>query len=361
MDTKRLQAAIKKGKATWEAGVTNVSELEAPAKKAHLGLVVDEATRVRNKAMIAALNQSVKAIPAAFAFKAPGAVDWRNHNGSNWVTPVKDQQSCGSCVSFATCGTIEARARIVCNDPALNLDLSENQLFFCGCGNCCDTGWNFEPALDFAQATGVAFEADSAYTPVNKPCPAAPPRLKITTWREVLPVPDRKQSLANKGPMVGGMAVFEDFYNYTGGIYQHVTGELLGYHAIVVVGYSDAEDCWICKNSWGTGFGEAGFFRIAYNDDSGMDTEFGFYEVDLACPTPAPQPPSTCAEYVPLLNQVLTAARSNYRLRSGLRYHVCNRGWRPWLGDSEITIIRNVLLILRECPQYREPFCRILR
>ena len=68
MDTKKLQAAIKKGKVTWEAGTTTVSELDVPAKKGHLGLIVDETTLVRNKAMIKALNESVKAIPAAFAF-----------------------------------------------------------------------------------------------------------------------------------------------------------------------------------------------------------------------------------------------------------------------------------------------------
>ena len=33
---------------------------------------------------------------------------------------------------------------------------------------------------------------------------------------------------------------------------------------MAIVGYDDNTGCWICKNSWGTGWGEQGFFRIAY-------------------------------------------------------------------------------------------------
>jgi C1A family cysteine protease len=39
-----------------------------------------------------------------------------------------------------------------------------------------------------------------------------------------------------------------------------------------VVGYDDGQGCWIAKNSWGTGFGESGFFRIAYGQ-VGFDAE----------------------------------------------------------------------------------------
>jgi hypothetical protein len=39
-----------------------------------------------------------------------------------------------------------------------------------------------------------------------------------------------------------------------------------------IVGYDDVEGCWIVKNSWGTGWGEQGWFRIAYGDSSGIDS-----------------------------------------------------------------------------------------
>jgi C1A family cysteine protease len=39
---------------------------------------------------------------------------------------------------------------------------------------------------------------------------------------------------------------------------------MAGGHCVEIIGYDDNLGCWICKNSWGTGWGEAGYFRIAY-------------------------------------------------------------------------------------------------
>jgi C1A family cysteine protease len=47
---------------------------------------------------------------------------------------------------------------------------------------------------------------------------------------------------------------------------------------VCVVGYNDARKFWIVKNSWGTGWGEGGYFRIAYGQ-VGLDGEFPFYYV----------------------------------------------------------------------------------
>lgn len=82
------------------------------------------------------------------------------------------------------------------------------------------------------------------------------------------------------------MAVYQDFQYYTGGIYEHVWGSFLGYHAIVIVGYGieNGKDYWICKNSWDIDWGENqfgehiddpkpgdpdssnGYFRIAFGE-----------------------------------------------------------------------------------------------
>jgi hypothetical protein len=40
---------------------------------------------------------------------------------------------------------------------------------------------------------------------------------------------------------------------------------------VTIVGYDDGQQCWICKNSWGPGWGESGFFRIGYGE-CGIDT-----------------------------------------------------------------------------------------
>jgi hypothetical protein len=67
-----------------------------------------------------------------------------------------------------------------------------------------------------------------------------------------------------EGPIVAQLNVYEDFRDYTGGVYEHVWGEPLGVHVVAIVGYNEIENYWIVKNSWGTGWGESGWFKIRY-------------------------------------------------------------------------------------------------
>ena len=178
--------------------------------------------------------------------------------------------------------------------------------------------------------------------------------------RRVLSASDRKSVLAAKGPMVAGLAVYDDFYSYTGGVYRVTSQTLVGYHAVCVVGYDDAQQCWVCKNSWGAGFGEAGNFRIGYGE-SGVDTDFAFYDVDVDCPDGDGPTPDTCQQYVDYLRQVIAASRGHSALRAYVRYYVCRRGRRPWTYNASVVrVVRSVALVLQHCPQYRQPFCRAI-
>lgn len=42
----------------------------------------------------------------------PENFDWRDVNGVNYVAPVRDQASCGSCYTFASMAQLESRVRI---------------------------------------------------------------------------------------------------------------------------------------------------------------------------------------------------------------------------------------------------------
>ncbi len=281
-----LQRAIEDQGYSWSIGPTPLSVMPPEEQDRRLGLRLVPEEMARIEAMMSTMA------PRAVEF--PPAWDWRDVDGADWTTPIRDQRACGSCVAFGTVGVLETMLKRYHDDAGLEVDLSEAHLFFCGCGACCDKGWWPSYALDYARDSGVPDEACFPYQDHNMPCSDScddwPSRaVRVVNWSEVLDVGVRKEWLATKGPMVGCMAVYRDFFSYTGGVYRHTSGSLAGYHAICVVGYSEADECWICKNSWGTGWGEAGWFRIGYGE-CGIDSEFAMYGVESVTP-PGPEPP----------------------------------------------------------------------
>ncbi len=89
------------------------------------------------------------------------------------------------------------------------------------------------------------------------------------------------------------MELFEDIYHYAGGVYEPSSQVSYGGHFVLITGWDDAVGAWICKNSWGNGWGEntyesgreAGFFRIAYGA-SGIQRYDPFYAVVPPCDCP---------------------------------------------------------------------------
>jgi C1A family cysteine protease len=201
--------------------------------------------------------------------------------GKNFITPIKNQGGCGSCVAFGVAATAEGTLRRQRNDPNLNVDYSEAHLFYCYArdeGRRCNNGWWPSRALNALRDKGVVDEACFPYTAgdqVCKLCSNWQSRLtKITGWHSITSTAQMKEWLSTKGPLVACYTVYQDFYNYHGGIYRHVSGGVVGGHCVSCVGYNDAQKYWIMKNSWGPGFGENGYFRIAYGEcgiDSSMD------------------------------------------------------------------------------------------
>jgi C1A family cysteine protease len=77
-----------------------------------------------------------------------------------------------------------------------------------------------------------------------------------------------KTDLSTNGPFENGFAVYQDFLTYKSGVYYHQTGGFLGYHATMHLGWGNANnmDYWIVQNSWGTVWGQKGFFWIKMGD-----------------------------------------------------------------------------------------------
>lgn len=275
IDVGDLRAAIANSGAGWEAAETPIVRLMASGNGNLFGLALTEPERVNLLARADALEDEAGLLAAAGP--PPRAVDWRVDGG---VSPVRSQRDCSACVAFALCGVLEGRAMILSPERGTGLDLSEADLFACGCPGGCSSGWEPEAALQRAMDVGIGLEADFPYKPTDQPCVQIRPAIRVRGWSAATTIDARKQAIASNGPVMAGMRTYEDLSYYVSGVYQHVTGALTPSHAVCVVGYDDDTACWIVKNSWGADWGEDGFFRIAYQE-CGIDTDFPFFDPDL--------------------------------------------------------------------------------
>ena len=240
----------------------------------------------------AMLNQTVpSAAPGDAWFEPdlnralPAALDWRN-NGGNFVTPVRNQNigNCGACWAFAAVASAEARHawRNRLTDPQMNL--SEQQVVSCSGGGNCITGGYCSSALDYLRDTGAADESCFTYVGSYLNCDlrcadSADRAVRIQSWSLVTEWDYTSTDLIKNalldGPVSTWFQVYQDFYAYEGGVYQHVWGSPILGHYVLIVGWDDAAQAWLVKNSWGTAWGGlGGYFWVAF---AGANCQFGAY------------------------------------------------------------------------------------
>jgi cathepsin B len=73
-----------------------------------------------------------------------------------------------------------------------------------------------------------------------------------------------KMEIMTHGTVTAAFTVYMDFPTYTSGVYQHLSGEAEGGHAIKMIGWGTEGglDYWLCVNSWNSSWGDEGTFKI---------------------------------------------------------------------------------------------------
>ncbi len=271
----------------WEAEHTSVSDLSTSEKQNLCGVELSALQATMHFRRPREQEEILKRRPTT---RIPDRFDWRNANGTDFASPILNQAHCGSCVAFAAIGTLETQLNISRQTPYSPWELSPQFLFSCG-GGTCNKGWTGEAAAQFLQKVGVTDDSCFPYSSgatgqdlaCHDACPNAQQRLtRISGYarptKGALSLTAVAEALRS-GPLMTQMVVYEDFTFYRRGVYRHVAGKVLGGHMISIVGYDSDEQAWIVRNSWGQSWGEDGYFRIAWDDTSGLAESTWLFEV----------------------------------------------------------------------------------
>jgi C1A family cysteine protease len=211
------------------------------------------------------------------------SMDWRELGA---VTPVKDQQNCGSCYAFSTTGGLEGAYQIKTGNL---VSFSEQQILDCGnrkSGHGCNGG-DMGGSYDWIHTNGgLCEEQEYAYfsgeTGKAGDCSSDKCSLvagsKVAETVYVQPNSDSAMmaALQMQPVSVAIEADQRDFQLYKSGVFTGSCGTSLD-HGVLLVGYGsfntgsttgskDSADYYIMKNSWGQSWGDNGYCYLGRGD-----------------------------------------------------------------------------------------------
>ena len=240
---------------SWTMGVNQFADLTEDEFKARFTGGLRQAKKSLRRAAVGPFNVTAN----------PTSVDWSQKGA---VTPVKNQEQCGSCWAFSTTGSVEG-AWFISNGTLPSL--SEQQLVDCSTaeGNQGCNGGLMDYAFQYIISNkGITTEASYPYTATGpNSCEASgkPVAATLSGYKDVAP----NNELALETAIVQqpvSVAVEADqsvFQFYSGGVMDSTCGTQLD-HGVLAVGYgTDAgKDYYKVKNSWGESWGEKGYIRL---------------------------------------------------------------------------------------------------
>ncbi|KAH7823297.1 putative cathepsin B5 cysteine protease [Monocercomonoides exilis] len=185
------------------------------------------------------------------------------------MVPVRKQGSCGSCWAHSASESAGNRLNILgCSRGVLSV---QDQV---SCNSACFKCLGCPPpqTWKYIKQTGLATEKCIPYVSADKRIPQCPKkcvngsdivRVKATSYSHI-PAKNMQQELYEHGPFQASFITYEDFRQYKSGVYKHLTGKLKGAHCVMVMGWGTENGIpyWLVQNTYGTEWGEDGFFKI---------------------------------------------------------------------------------------------------
>ena len=250
---------------SWNMAINEFGDItHAEFRKRHVGKVF---TRLRTKISYSCDDFgfcSDHSIPEKLRDNLPTTWDWTTRGA---VTPVKNQQSCGSCWAFSTTGALEGLHAITKGNLT---SFSEQELVDCS-GSFGDQGCFgglMDDAFQFVKQKGICTEKSYPYEARDDTCKNCKSIFKIGGYHDV---PTKQESALQNAAYTQPISVaiegdHPSFQFYSSGVYDGDCGYTLD-HGVLVVGWGveSGKDYWKVKNSWGGSWGDEGYILLARN------------------------------------------------------------------------------------------------
>ncbi|KAM9354992.1 cathepsin Bb [Pholidichthys leucotaenia] len=290
---------INKANTTWTAG-QNFHNADISYVRGLCGVIL-------NGPKLPEVSHNLRGIRLPDSFDA--RQEWPN---CPTIKQIRDQGNCGSCWAF---GAVEAMSDRLCiqTDGKVSLEISAEDLLTCcdECGMGCFGGfpsaaWTYWSTNGLV--TGGLYDSKVGCRPytiapcehhvngTRPPCQGEVETPKCVQQcidgysplfkrdkhfgKTTYSVPSKQEQIMTElymnGPVEAAFSVYADFLQYKSGVYQHVTGEMLGGHAIKILGWGEENGTpyWLAANSWNNDWGDNGYFKIKRgNDECGIESE----------------------------------------------------------------------------------------
>ena len=218
---------------------------------------------------------NVNSLPSKYSSRTAG-----------YVTSVKDQMTAGNCWAFAIIGTLESCILKASGD---RLDLSEGNMKNVA-SQYSRFGWSMDTNEGGYEGMGVGYltswlgpvlERDDLYDVADYLSPILDSIMHVQNIAflertSTLSINNIKSAILNYGAVYSGIYMIASNYESLNAYGQCYRGSMPCDHAVILVGWDDTinipdapgKGAWIAKNSWGSGWGDGGYFYVSYYDTS---------------------------------------------------------------------------------------------